>query len=386
MKSLNAILLIVGTSVGAGMLGLPVETAQAGFVPAAFLFFLSWAVMIVSGFLFAEVLGRYPVGANFTTLSHDLLGKKAMYITLFFYLVLFFSLLVAYTKGIGLLLEENFLWVGKKGPLLFIIFMIPLLYLGTNVLGRINGLLTIFLFFCYGMLISIGIKHIHIGYLQHASWGKSFSALPLIVTSFGFHGTLPSLVSYLDRDLYKIRKAIVIGSTITLSVYLLWQALVLGSVPLFGEVSLAQASLLDQTAITPMSQLFKHSALGVFALLFSFTAVTTSFLGVSVGFVDFLTDALQLKRTKSHKMALLILIYVPALLFSYKSFRIFYLSLKYGASPACIFLLIFLPALMHRVIVSRTTGEEIALVSQRYQFMWGATGLFSIFSLASCFI
>ena len=55
-KFLTAVSIVVGTSVGAGMLGLPVETARSGFFPSIFLFFLTWLITIVTGFLFAEVL------------------------------------------------------------------------------------------------------------------------------------------------------------------------------------------------------------------------------------------------------------------------------------------------------------------------------------------
>ncbi len=135
MKFFLAILLIVGTSVGAGMLGLPVETAASGFFPAACLFFLCWGVMILSGCVFAEVLVKYKSGSNFITLTQEILGTKMTKVVFIFYVMLFFSLITAYTKGIGLLIGEQFLLNSNFTSIFFIISMLPLIYFGANAVG-----------------------------------------------------------------------------------------------------------------------------------------------------------------------------------------------------------------------------------------------------------
>ena len=48
-RILGAALLITGTSVGAGMLALPVVTAAGGFFPALTTFLLCWFVMFLFG-------------------------------------------------------------------------------------------------------------------------------------------------------------------------------------------------------------------------------------------------------------------------------------------------------------------------------------------------
>ncbi len=386
MRFIIAVLLILGTSIGAGMLGLPVETASSGFFPAALLFFLSWGIMILSGFVFAEVLVNNENGSNFSTLTNKFLGKKMMKIVFGFYFMLFFSLITAYTKGIGLLMEEGLAINAGYGSIIFIIVASPFLYFGANAVGRFNGILTIALCVFYFMLITVSIQHIQIPYLIRSSWEKSLSPLSLIITSFAFHGTLPSIVAYLDRDLKKIRKAIFFGSTITLIIYLIWQAVVIGCVPLTGTISLTAAYLMDQTAVMPMSQLFKHSYLRIFALLFSFTSIATSFLGVSLGLIDFLMDTFKVRDSKNSRMFLLMTIYLSALLLSFTTLRIFYISLKYGAGIACIFLLILMPALLHRSWrYQQNLGEVIALSTSR---TWTRNILvgFSLLAILNCLI
>jgi len=257
-------------------------------------------------------------------------------------------LIAAYTKGIGVILSTDFKIVETSwnGSFLFILGFLPLMYFGTNIIGRINGFLTFVLLISFFMLISVGYQNVSFDLLKNQNWSLSLFSLPLIISSFGFHGTLPSLVDYLERDKRKIQRAIIVGSTITLIIYLSWELFVLGSIPLNGEISLTSAWENDQTAVSPLSQLSGNLMVWNLAHIFSLAAIITSFLGVSIGLVDFLIDAFQLKRTFATKTSLLLSLYLSALLLSMTELRIFYLSLNYGAGVAGIFLLIFLPAFM----------------------------------------
>lgn len=347
MRFVTAVSIVVGTSIGAGMLGLPVETARAGFFPSICLFLLTWFITIATGILFAEVLLKNRPGSNYISLSKNLLGKGFTFLIFGFYILLFYSLINAYTKGIGVILANDFgltpsAW---SGSLLFMIAFLPLMYFGTHLLARVNNFLSFVLIASFVLLIVLGNQTISFDFFKHQNWSCSLFSLPLIISSFGFHGTLPSLVEYLERDKKKIWLAIIIGSTITLCIYLSWEFLVLGSIPL---EELLSALKNDQTAITPLSNHAKHPMIWTLAHTFSLSAIITSFIGVSIGLVDFLMDAFQLKKGVKTKILLLASIYLSALLLSATSLRVFYLSLNYGAGFAGIFLLIFLPAFFVR--------------------------------------
>jgi tyrosine-specific transport protein len=233
------------------------------------------------------------------------------------------------------------------------------------------------------MLISVGNQSVSFDLLKNQNWSLSLFSLPLIISSFGFHGTLPSLVDYLERDKKKIQRAIIVGSTITLFIYLSWELFVLGSVPLKGEVSLTSAWENDQTAISPLSQLSGNLMVWNLAHIFSLAAIITSFLGVSIGLVDFLIDAFQLKKTFATKTTLLISLYLSALLLSKTELRIFYLSLNYGAGIAGIFLLVFLPAFM--MYKSNNKGDGTIFFASR-KVVVPLVFVFSAVSVLGCLL
>lgn len=60
--------------------------------------------------------------------------------------------------------------------------------------------------------------------------GLALSAIPVIFTSFGFHGSVPSIVSYMNGDIRKLRRVFMVGSAIPLIAYIFWQLVTLGSI------------------------------------------------------------------------------------------------------------------------------------------------------------
>ena len=65
----SAILLIAGTSVGAGMLALPVGMSQLGFIPSVLLMTWVWYIMYLSALLMLEVNLRFEPGTNIISMA-----------------------------------------------------------------------------------------------------------------------------------------------------------------------------------------------------------------------------------------------------------------------------------------------------------------------------
>jgi len=127
--------------------------------------------------------------------------------------------------------------------------------------------------------------------------------------------------------------------------YILWLALILGVVPTGGEPSLVQAYQKGVSALQPLSLIVKSQWIKVGAHFFSFFAVVTSFLGVTLSLSDFLTDGLKIKKSWEGRLLACLLTFVPPLLFVFIYQRGFIVALEYAGAFVAI-LLIFLPAAM----------------------------------------
>ncbi len=328
------------------MLGLPVETGRGGFFPSLIFLLVNWVIMTGTALLLVELLVKYKHNANFITLSEKILGNKYKIITFIVYIFLFLSLTMAYVKGGGVFLSDLIDNISiPLGCLLFLACFVPLIILGSKVLSMGNTILVFALFASFLLLVILGLSNVKFSLLNHFNWKLSFLSFPMFITSFGFHSVLPSISSYLNNK-KSLRFAVVIGTTITFVIYLAWQCIVMGIVPSEGENSLKEALLADHTAITPLKYYLKSPLLTLCAQIFYFTALTTSFLGVGLGLIDFLLDSFKIKRKLVNRFFLAMLIYAPALWIAQTNLRIFYLSLKYGGGFACLYLLIILPILL----------------------------------------
>jgi tyrosine-specific transport protein len=346
---LGASLLIAGCCIGAGMLGLPVLSAMAGFKPSLLMFVICWLFMVGTGLLLLEVNLWFKEEIHIVSMAERTLGKPGKAVSWLVFLFLFYSLMVAYTAASGALMADfvnqyfDYALPNGMGSLIFCLIFGLLLYLGTGALDWFNRFLMFGLIASYVVLISTGLPHIDTALLEHRDWNAATLVIPALIVSFGFHNLVPSLTTYLDGKQRSLVKAIIIGSSIPLGIYLLWEMLILGLVPLQG---FQQA--LDQGEIATEAL---KSAVGIswildIAQIFAFFAIVTSLLSVALSFMDFLADGLQIRKTPTGKFSLACLVLIPPLICSIIYPKIFLVALNYAGGYGAVILFGILPVLM----------------------------------------
>lgn len=351
-STLGAILLIAGCCIGAGMLGLPVLSAQAGFYPSVIMFFASWLFMLCTGLLLLEANLWFSKDINVVTLAGHTLGRTGKAVGWIVFLFLFYSLMVAYVTGSGELFTDFFEalfgvalphWVG--GLAMIALFGI-MIYLGTDAVDQFNRLLMMGLILTYILLVFMGNSHINSHLLQHRDWSAVFFVIPAMIISFGFHNLVPSLTNYLGREGPRLRRVLIIGSFIPLLIYVIWQRLILGIVPLEGKDSLQAAWDEGQMATHALKAAVGVSWIVDIAQFFAFFAIVTSFLGVAWSFVDFLADGLHIPKNRLGKAILCAMALLPPYVFSLTHPKVFLMALNYAGGFGAVIIFGILPALM----------------------------------------
>jgi tyrosine-specific transport protein len=152
-------------------------------------------------------------------------------------------------------------------------------------------------------------------------------ALPLLLTAFSFQTMVPSLHPYLNHDGRSLRLAIVGGTSIAFIVYLIWQMTVLGTVSLEGPFGLFQALKEGEVATHILGIAVGSRWVEFLASFFGLFALITSFLGISLGLYDFLSDGLNIPKKGWGSAFLGLLIVVPTLLSSINFERLFLAAL-----------------------------------------------------------
>lgn len=309
--------LVAGTAIGAGMLGIPLLTAKAGFLPACFITILVWGFMLCTGLLFLEATLWMPAGSNLLSLSQKFFGKQGRSFAGLLFVFLYYCLLVAYfAAGAPLLVQilQGFFGMQIEGVLSYVLFggiFAFIVFLGAKWVDGSNFLLTIGLIASYLLLISIGAPQVDAAHLKLSHWEASFFAAPVLFSAFGFHNIIPSLCTYFEKDRTSIKLSIIVGITFALVVYLAWQWLVIGSVP---QESLKEALNEGQPATIALQSITAHPWIFRIGQAFSFFALVTSLLGVALSMVDFLADGMKLKRVGVQRIVLVLLTFFPPLI------------------------------------------------------------------------
>lgn len=350
-RLIGGILLVAGTAIGAGMLALPVSTGLAGFYPSLLVFFLSWLFMTFTAFLLLEVSLWLEKDTDLISMADKTIGSAGKVVGGLSYLCLLYALIAAYTGGSARLLEEafeNYIIVSIPGylaPCLITILFASCVFLGTRSVDYLNRVLMVGLIATYSLLVAFTPSHIELSYLQHKDWSYCLITLSIVVTSFGFHVIIPSLVAYLERDVLHLRRALFVGSILPLLVYVLWEFLVLGVVPLNGESGLISAWTKDLPATEPLKKVLGVAWLGAGARFFAFFSIATSFVGVSLSLYHFIADALTSGKTLWGRFLVTLLTFLPPLCFVLMGSRGFYMALEYAGIFVAV-LLGILPVMM----------------------------------------
>lgn len=334
----GGILLIAGSCIGAGMLGLPVQTGLSGFFPSLAAFFVACLFMTTTALLLVEITSRFPLRANLLSISEKILGPFGKHLCWITYLFLFYSLLVAYISGSGGLFQTILMTTFSKAipiwicSLIFVLLFGWVVYLGTREVDLLNRFFMVGKIGFFVLFLCVSVSFIQPKLLTFHDSANLLPSLPLLVIAFGFHNIVPSLNSYFRGNIKKVRTTILGGSAFALVIYILFQIIVLGIIPANDLKTCLQQDLEASQAIAskihlPQIKLFAQG-LGFFALL-------TSFLAQTMSLVHFLSDALKIpyKDKEDPKMCLLALA-PPPYFFSPLPQTLFY-SLKFCRGHLC---------------------------------------------------
>ncbi|MDB2613882.1 hypothetical protein N9Y92_01835 [Chlamydiales bacterium] len=331
---INAMLLVGGTCIGGGMLALPVGAGVGGYFPSVIWLFITWAMMTCTSLLLLEVNLWMKEGEHIISMAKRFLGPIGQALTWILYLYISYASLVSYAAGGGDLFtcSTNYLWgfclSRPEAIISFTLAFTFLIYLGAKFVGRINTIFFIGMLVSYFFLTIMGIDDIKPELLLKKSWFTSLFALPLLLTSFSHQTMVPSLTPYLKRNPQYLKWAVIGGTSIALVIYLIWLTLVLGIVPVEGENGLIEA----YTQGVPATQFVNENVTGYWMIplmnFFSLFAIVTSFLGIAFGLFDFLSDGLKIKKTKSGKILLGLLLIIPVIFFATYYKRAFLVAME----------------------------------------------------------
>ncbi|XP_062016663.1 uncharacterized protein LOC133733070 isoform X2 [Rosa rugosa] len=307
----SAVFLVAGTTVGAGILAIPAVTQESGFLASAITCIFCWAYMVVTGLLLAQVnvntmsqLGSGSV--SLVSMAMRTVGNVGVQIVCWTYIFIHYALLVAYVARSSEILT-NFVGIPLwESATLFSLVFGGICYFGSpRFIGAVNGVLVI------GIIIS-------------------FAALVNVV---------PILCTDLEGDLSKVRTSIVLGTSIPLILFLVWNAVILGTIT---DVEMGSGKIMDPLQLLQST----NAAVGPIVEVFSIFAIATSYIGFVLGLCDFLSDLLKLPAGQSRPVLPYLLTLIPPVVLSLLDPDIFFKALDFAGTYGVLVLFGIVPAAM----------------------------------------
>lgn len=299
-KSFIAITALIGTIIGAGILGLPYAIQKTGFFPGIVIMLCIAVMIILSKLYLGEITLRTKTNHQLSGYAEKYLGKKGKY--LMFYSLAFgiYSALLAYLIGESESLSylifgssQYAFYCGVAFWLLMSIFV----YSGISSLRKgepIGVILTII------TVISIAVftaNKINLANLSYMNWNNIFAPFGVILFAFLGFSAIPEVKRLLGKNTSKMKKVILTATITAFVIYAVFTAAVLG---FKGSETPEIATL----------------ALGIPFVVLGMITMFTAYLALSVAFMDNLIYDFR----KSKPIAWLYTIGIPIFLFAILSF------------------------------------------------------------------
>ncbi|HDN2510882.1 tyrosine transporter TyrP [Providencia stuartii] len=377
-RTLGSIFIVAGTTIGAGMLAMPIAAAGNGFLVSLGMLLALWALMCYTALLLVEVYQHESYETGIGSVAQRYLGSGGKFITGFSMMFLMYALTAAYVSGAGEIITSNLKssfavdMADWMGILLFTVIGGGVVCFGTSSVDFINRILFTAKIIFLVIILALMMPHVEQQNLLAAPTEKVLilSAIPVFFTSFGFHGSVPSIVKYMGGDVKKLRVIFIIGSAIPLIAYILWQIATLGSIGTTTFVGILAENVGLNGLLDAIKDVAQSGRTELVAQMFMSLALATSFLGVALGLFDFLADLFKRQDNAVGRIQTGLLTFGPPLVFALFYPKGFVMALGYAAIALSI-LALLLPSAM--AFKSRTLNQR------RYQVLGGPIGLLVVF-------
>ncbi len=348
-------LIIAGTAVGAGMLAMPLTSAQMGFGMTFLLLATLWVLLTFTALLYAEVHQYSPNDAGIAGITKQYFGLTGKLIVNFILLFFMYAVLTAYITGSGDLLfnlipkslDLDPEKARKIAALSFAIIFGIIVTIGIALSDITNRLFFGLKVLSFIVLLYFLFGKFSISNLQYPPTNNLllFSALPIFFMTFGFHICTPTINEYLQGDNQKLRLACIFGSTGIFIIYIIWQLATHGVL----QQSELVAILNQDPSLNGLIHAFEvttgSKTISEIVRVFSVLALTTSYIGVSLGLSNAVKDLLSHFNMRKNNLMIGAITFIPPIIVGFTYPNIFLSAFSF-AGVIFAFIGVILPVLL----------------------------------------
>jgi tyrosine-specific transport protein len=298
--NLTGSLLLAGTFIGVGILGLPYALSKSGFLGGTAILFLGAFFSYLTAMYIVKLVYLQSSEVSLYTIFRRYLGRNTSYLALAGMLISSYGAMIAYPIAIGEMMHSLLnlpYWLGAG---LFIVLITFLLTLKAGHSNRINALVTVLLLVLLVWVMLRATPSITLENYLFFKPSRMLDAWGIVIFAFAGHLVIPSVIYAIKA---KPRQGALVIKSGFWAVAILYFFFFAVSLDIMGQEVTAVATLGLSKNLSP--------ALSTVGQLFAILAILTSSYGVGISLK--LTFEDKLKVNSSYAIPLII---VPVILFS----------------------------------------------------------------------
>jgi|GEM_PF-401919 len=218
----EALAILIGTQIGAGVLGLPYAASKVGLFPAVAVLFAIMLFMLFTSLIvlrFSAEMG----GAQMSTIAQNVLGKAGGWMMYISITIMGFGALLAYVAGMGNVIA-NLFGVGETmGAIIFWVFASIVIYLGIEASGKVELMMSYVMFILFIGVTAMLLPHARMENAFYMKAGGIFSIVGVAIFALGCHTVIPDIYKGLG-SYNKARKVVILAFHIPTSIYAFFMA------------------------------------------------------------------------------------------------------------------------------------------------------------------
>ncbi|WP_456365297.1 aromatic amino acid transport family protein [Thermococcus sp.] len=279
----EALAILVGTQIGAGVLGLPYSASKVGLIPALVILIGVMFLMLWTGFIVLRFSAERR-GAQMSTLSQHILGKTGgwlMYISIF---IMSFGAILAYIAGMGSVFASLFGISETMGAFIFWVLASIVVYHGLEASGKTELAMSYVMITLFIAVTLMLVPHAKLSNGLYTNLSGVLSITGVAIFALGCHTVIPDVYKGLG-SYEKTKKVLIWAFIIPTAIYAVFMVAFLLA---FGRNT-------PQIATQGLESLYGH--LGkIIGNLIPLLAITTSYIGIALAQQSNNEEFIRLKR------------------------------------------------------------------------------------------
>ncbi len=309
---IEAAMMIVGSTIGSGVLGLAYATRKAGWPVLVILLIVAALVSTVSMLYVAESSLRTRAPLQLSGLAEKYIGKVGAWLLFFAVGATSFCSLIAYTNGCGKILAELLGISFEAGSLLFVVPATIVIWFGLKATGVAekfisSGMIAMLLVLAGASMLS---SRVPMGDILYADWTYAMPIFNITVFCYAVQYMVPEVARGFKHQPEKLVPSILAGFGISF--------LILAVVPLSVFLMLPLAEI-SEVASLSWGRALAHPIFYLLVNVFAFCAMLTSFWVISESFLTNMVDKFKLKDEfhVTSRLLMIAFIVVPPFLLAF---------------------------------------------------------------------